>query len=108
MIVYGIILLLTGLALFVIAILLIFGHINLLHDYHRNDVKKEDERKLGKSSGLSLLLGALGAISSGISAFFWTEDMKFIYLFLIFIIPFTISVILMLLFIKKYNGKIIS
>ena len=108
MIAYGIILLITGLSILVMSILLILGHVNLLHDYHRKDVKKEDEKKLGKASGLSLILGAIGAISSGISAFFWTEDMKFIYLFLIFIIPLTISVILMIIFIRKYNGKFIS
>ena len=108
MIAYGIIFIITGLALLVMSILLILGHVNLLHDYHRNNVKKEDERKLGIAAGLSLLLGAFGAISSGISSFFWTEDMKFIYLLLIFLIPFTISVILMIIFIKKYNGKFIS
>lgn len=108
MVAYGIILLITGLSILVMSILLILGHVNLLHDYHRTDVKKEDEKKLGRTSGISLLIGALGAISSGISAFFWTEDMKFIFLFLIFIIPFIVSVTLMLIFIKKYNGKIIS
>ena len=108
MIAYGIILIITGLSLLVMSILLILGHVNLLHDYHRKDVEKEDEKKLGRASGISLLIGALGAISSGISAFFWTEDLKFIFLFLIFIIPFIISVTLMLIFIKKYNGKLIS
>ena len=108
MVAYGIILLITGLSILVMSIFLILGHVNLLHDYHRKDVKNEDEKKLGRASGISLLIGALGAISSGISAFFWTEDMKFIFLFLIFIMPFIVSVTLMLIFIKKYNGKIIS
>ena len=108
MIAYGIITVIVGISLLVMSVLLILGHVNLLQDYHRNNVKKEDEKKLGKTSGISLLLGSLGAISSGISAFFWTEDMEFIYLFLIFIIPFTVSVILMVIFIKKYNGKFIS
>lgn len=108
MIAYGIIFLVTALSLLVISLLLFFGQINLLHDYHRNNVKPEDKKKLGRASGISLLIAALGAISSGISAFFWTEDMKFIFLFLIFIIPFIVSVTLMFIFIKKYNGKIIS
>ena len=108
MIAYGIIFIITGLTLLVMSILLILGHVNLLHDYHRNNVKKEDKKKLGKTSGLSLLLGAFGAIFSGISALIWQEDIRFIFLFLMFIIPFSVSAILMVIFIKKYNGKFIS
>jgi len=108
MVAYGIIFIITGLLLLVISILLILGHIKLLHDYHRNNVKKEDKKKLGRASGISLLLGSVGAIISGISALIWQENIKFIFLFLIFIIPFIISVFLMIVFIRKYNGKFID
>ena len=108
MIAYGIIMIITGMAILVMSILLFLGYVNLLHDYHRNNVKKEDEKKLGKSSGLSLSLSAFGAILSGIFALIWQEDIRFIFLFLIFIGPFFISTILLIIFIKKYNGKFIS
>ena len=45
MVAYGIMLLITGLSILVMSILLILGHVNLLHDYHRNNVKTEDEKK---------------------------------------------------------------
>ena len=108
MVTYGIIFILTGISLLVFSILLIRGNINLLHDYHKENVKKEDEKKLGKACGLSLLLGSLGTITSGVLSIIFREDIRFIFLFLIFVVPFTISVVLMLFFIKKYNGKIIS
>lgn len=102
----GIILSAVGAALLVIAILLCLGHIGLLHDYHRNNVKEENARKLGWSMGLSLSLGAFGAIASGVIAIVKNDESIWLLLLLIYLIPFFLSVVLMLIFTKKYNGKI--
>ena len=106
MLVFGIIILIAGLALLVISILLCFGFINLLHDYHRNNVKTEDERKLGLSTGLSLMFGSFGFISSGIVAIAMkSESVIYLPLILLFV-PLIISIVFCIIFIKKYNGSL--
>ena len=106
MLVFGIIILVAGVALLAISILLCFGFINLLHDYHRNNVKPEDERKLGLSTGLSLMLGSFGFISTGIVAIvIKSESVIYLPLILLFV-PLIISVAFCIIFIKKYNGSL--
>ena len=106
MLFFGIIVLVAGVALLVISILLCFGFVNLLHDYHRNNVKTEDERKLGLSTGLSLMFGSFGFISSGIVAIAMkSESIIYLPLILLFV-PLIISIVLCIIFIKKYNGSL--
>ena len=106
MLVFGIIVLVAGVSLLVISILLCLGFVNLLHDYHRNNVKPENKRKLGMSIGLSLMFGSLGFISSGLVAIIIkSESIIYLPLILLFV-PLAISIILSVVFIKKYNGSL--
>lgn len=104
MLVFGIIILIAGVVLLVISILLCLGFINLLHDYHRNNVKIEDERKLGLSTGLSLMLGSFGFISSGIVAIAMKSESAIYLPLILLFVPLIISIVFCIFFIKEYNG----
>ena len=66
MVIFGISFLVGGIILLIFSTLLCFGFINLLHDYHRNDVKEADKKKFGLSVGLSLAITAISMASIGI------------------------------------------
>ena len=106
MIVYGIIILITGIIVLILSISLFLGHINLLHEYHRTNVKEEDRKKMGLSIGLSMLVGTLGMISSGIVSIVTNDESIIVLPILLLIIPLIIAIVLSLLFVKKYNGSI--
>lgn len=107
MLVFSIIVLIAGVALLVLSILLCLGFINLLHDYHRNNVAPKNKKKLGLSVGLSLLFASLGFISSAlVSIFLNSESLIYLPLILLFV-PLAISIISCVIFIKKYNGSFI-
>ena len=106
MIFIGIILLVVGVLILAISILLCLGFISLLHDYHRTNIKEEDKKKCGLSIGLSLSLFSITSIATGIIVLVTTDESILKWMMIAFIISLAISVILSLLFVKKYNGSI--
>lgn len=108
MIAYGIILIVVGIVLCILSVCLYTGDIELLHSYHRENVKEEDRKALGISTGLSLLVGGLGAILSGLLALIFRENINSYIVLAILFGSLLISIVLLFIFIKKYNGKIIS
>ena len=108
MIIVGIIIIVSGLALLIISILMMFGKVNLLHSYHRENVKEEDKKMFGITTGLSLSIGALGIIASGILDLIYLDNLSILAFLLTMFIPLGISIILVLIFIKKYNGSIMG
>ena len=106
MIAFGIIMLVVGIAMSILSILICLGNTNLIHSYHRNNVKEEDKKKYAISMGLSLLIGGLGITTSGILALIFEETINsYIYLIILFSSIF-VSIIFLFIFIIKYNGKI--
>lgn len=103
---YGIGILCGGALLLVFAILLCFGHVGLLHEYHRENVSEEDYKKYGLLLGLSLMVGSLGMISGGIIAIVVNDTSVLLLSILLFVISLVISIIAVLLIIKKFNGNI--
>ncbi len=106
MILYGVIVLIAGVAMLVLSILLCLGRINLLHDYHQNNVKEENKKKFALSMGISLMIGSMGMISSGLISIIVNNESIFLVSILLLLIPLLISIILLFIFIKKYNGQI--
>ena len=107
MIVYGIIVLTAGIALLTVSILLCFGHIGLLHEYHRDKVEKGDIKKYSLYIGISLLIGAVGMIVAGLLSIIINKDSIRNVVLLITYVPLLISIVLSIIFIKKFNKTII-
>ena len=106
MLAFGIGVLIGGVILLVVAIFLCCGFVNLLHEYHRNNISPDNERKLGLSIGLSLIFGSSGLISSGlVSVIVRAESIIWLSMILLFV-PLVISIVLCIVFIKKYNGSL--
>ena len=108
MIAYGIITIVVGMVLCILSVCLYSGNIELLHSYHRENVKEEDKRALGFSTGLSLFVGGLGTIVSGLLALLFRENINSYIILAILFGSLLTSIVLLFIFIKKYNGKIIS
>lgn len=104
----GIIIIVSGVALLVMSILMMLGKISLLHSYHYENVKEEDKKKFGLLTGLSLSLGSLGLIASGILDLIFLDNLSLTLFLLTMFIPLGISIILVLIVVKKYNGSIMS
>ena len=98
--------LVIGAVLLIISILLALGHIGLLHDYHKNNVKDEQKKKYCLFLGLSLSLGSLGMIASGIYALINITETSILNAALICIVPLFVSIVLTLIIIKIFNKKI--
>lgn len=108
MIAYGIITIVVGMVLCVLSVCLYSGNIELLHSYHRENVKEEDKKALGISTGLSLLVAGLGTLLSGLLALLFRENINSYIVLAILFGSLFLSIVLLFIFIKKYNGKIIS
>ena len=108
MVLVGIIIIVVGIGLLTISIFMMFGKVNLLHSYHRVNVKDEDKKMFGITTGLSLSIGALGILASGILDLIYLENLNMLAFTLTMFIPLGISIILILIFIKKYNGSIMG
>ena len=106
MIVYGIIILITGIIVLILSISIFLGHINLLHEYHRTNVKEEDKLIFGRKIGICLSIMSIGMLSSGALALI-NSDLDILVLILLFV-PLFISIILLVVTIIKYNGKFID
>ena len=106
MIIYGISFLVGGIILLIFSILLCFGFVNLLHDYHRNNVKEVDKKKFGLSVGLSLAITAISMTSIGIISLIIRKEFIIIWTLVAFAISFAISTVLLVIFIRKYNGSL--
>ena len=61
---------------------------------------------MGLSIGLSMLVGTLGTISSGIVSIVTNDESIIVLPISLLIIPLIIAIVLSLLFVKKYNGSI--
>ena len=85
------------------------GNINLLHSYHRNNVKEEDKKPLGKRVGISMIIIAVSIIANGVLTFLSTALNNWVLEAVglgILIVGLAVGLGLTIYAIKKYNGKI--
>ena len=95
MIIYGIIMIILGLGVLVAGVFLFLGHLNLLNEYHRNNVTEDNKTKYARISGIIVCFGSLSIIASGILGFILTEESFWI-----------MVVVLFFIVAKKFNGKV--
>ena len=108
MIAFGVIAIIVGVGILTLSIFIMLGKINLLHSYHRENVKEEDRKKFGLLTGASLSIGGLGILASGILDLICLDKLPLLTYNLVMFVPLGISIILVLIFIKKYNGTIMG
>ena len=108
MIATGIVVLVVGVAISVLSLLICIGKTNLIHSYHRENVKEEDKKKYAISLGLSLLIGGIGLITYGILVIIFKDTINQAIYLTVMLGSIFISIILALILNKKYNGKIMG
>ncbi len=85
------------------------GNIKMLHSYHRNNVKEEDKKTMGKLIGLGMIFIALSIMINGVLTYLsialsnWVLEIVGL---AILIVGLAVGLGLTLYAIKKYNGKI--
>lgn len=60
---------LVGILFIVLGIVNLTGNISTLHSYHRNRVRKEDEKPLGVRVGIGMLILSVAIIAFGVLTF---------------------------------------
>lgn len=108
MVAFGVIAIIVGAGILTLSIFIILGKINLLHSYHRENVKEEDKKIFALLTGISISIGGIGILVSGILDIIYLDKLPLLTYNLVTFIPLGISIILVLIFIKKYNGSIMG
>lgn len=108
MVAFGVIAIIVGVGIITLSIFIMLGKINLLHSYHRENVKEEDKKIFALLTGISISIGGIGILASGILDIIYLDKLPLLTYNLVMFIPLGISIILVLIFIKKYNGSIMG
>lgn len=108
MVAFGVIAIIVGVGIITLSIFIMLGKINLLHSYHRENVKEEDKKIFALLTGMSISIGGIGILASGILDIIYLDKLPLLTYNLVMFIPLGISIILVLIFIKKYNGSIMG
>ena len=103
---YAIIMFLAAVLLFAVGAAIYRGRIDLIHDYHQDQVKEEEKPAYGRAMAKGLFVMAAGMLLSGVIALF-DESKAYVMagtgvLFACIIV----SIIILVKVQKKYNGKI--
>ena len=98
-----------GIVFIVIGILNLRGNVNLLHSYHRDRVKEEDKKPLGKRIGVAMIIIAISIIANGIltylSLILRNSILEYVGMGVLGV-GLAVGLTINLCAIKKYNGKI--
>ena len=101
--------LIIGIVFIVIGILNMRGNVNLLHSYHRDRVKEEDKKPMGKRVGIAMLIIAFSIIANGVlsylSLMFTNPILEYVGMGVL-VVGLAVGLIINFCAIKKYNGKI--
>ena len=85
------------------------GNISMMHSYHRNHVKEEDRKPMGRLAGLGMIIIALSILIGSTGSYAAELTEKPIYNIVgmsVMAVGFVFGLALNLYAIKKYNGKI--
>ena len=85
------------------------GNIKMLHSYHRDRVKEEDKKPLGKILGVGMIIIAVAIMINGVLTFLSTALNNWVLEAIglgVLIVGLAVGLGLTLYAIKKYNGKI--
>ena len=108
MIIYGVLVLVVGICPVLISSLLFMKKAKVLYTYHYENVKEDKREEFASRLGFSLLISGIAAIVSAILAFVLKDIMAIWVHAIIVFLALGVSLLLVLLFTKKYNGKVIT
>ena len=98
-----------GVVFIIIGILNLRGNIKMLHSYHRDRVKEEDKKPLGKRIGVAMIIIAISIIANGIltylSLILRNSILEYVGMGILGV-GLAVGLTINLCAIKKYNGKI--
>ena len=100
---------LVGVILAVFGIIHMTGNVSLLHSYHRERVRKEDEKPLGLRVGIGLIIISLAIIAFGVLSFLAERREQPLLAGIatgVMVAGLVIALPIILLAIKKYNKGI--
>ena len=100
--------LVVGIILLVLGTLVFLGHINLISESHTENIKKEQQKMFCHGVGAQLIIGSLGMVIAGILSLIFREEAFFLPSILIAFIPLLVSIVSIFIYIKMFNGKIMS
>jgi len=100
--IYGVILLLTGSAIFLVSLEIFRGRTDLIHDYHQKRVK--DKKAYARAFGKAMMLLSLSLVLSGIVSL-WGEKAMDLSLWILFACM-AVSLIGIVLVQRRYNQGI--
>ena len=106
LIVYSVIIMAVGILLLMIGIFLFIGKLGLLHEYHRGSVKEEDKKSYGHAVGIPLSLEGLCMLAIGILTVVLKTSFSILISSAIIIVSLLLTIFVLLIVIKIYNGKI--
>jgi hypothetical protein len=101
--------LIIGIVFIFIGVSNLRGNIKMLHSYHRDRVKEEDKKPLGKILGVGMIILAVAIMINGVLTFLSTTLNNWVLEAVglgILIVGLAVGLGLTLCAIKKYNGKI--
>ena len=98
-----------GVVFIIIGILNLRGNIKMLHSYHRDKVKDEDKKALGKKIGVAMIIIAISIIANGVltylSLILRNSILEYVGMGILGV-GLAVGLAINLYAIKKYNGKI--
>ena len=104
MILYSIIMLLTGILFGTISLAIYRGKTNLIHDYHQTNVT--DKAAYGKAFGKSMLIISFSLLCSGIISLFGDSQTISMIAITVLFVGLLIGLVCIVIVQKKYNNGI--
>ena len=108
MLIYTIIMLAISIPFVWLSIRINRGALYLIHDYHQKNVKDEEKAAYGQAFSKGMFGMAASMILSGVVAMFGESRSFMIASLVVLFLGFAISIAVLLLVQKKYNGGLFS
>lgn len=102
MLLYSVILILVAAILFILAVLIYKGRTELIHSYHRTNVK--DKKGYGRAMGKALMILALTLLVAGVITLFGESDAFVLVSLAVMFVGMAASFVALYKVQKKYNG----
>lgn len=105
MVVYAIIMLAAAVQMLGFGIVIFRGNVSLIHDYHRKNIEKGDEKRYARAFSTGLFIIAAAFFASGLAALIIGERAG-IAAILLPCIGLAAGITVMVIVQKKYNGGV--
>ena len=106
MIAYSVIMFLVAILFLGIGIAVYRGNTKLILDYHQTNIKETERQEYGRAFAKGMFAVFTTLLVSGIIALFGEEDLVAAASFIVLIAGLTVSIAVLLMVQKKYNGGV--